>query len=48
MDAAAAIRERLFDAGNVTPDGIADVDTAILRGDGLSSQQTDYHRVSAP
>jgi DNA-3-methyladenine glycosylase II len=44
MDAAAAIRERLFDAVEVTPEGIADADPAVLRDAGLSSQKTDYVR----
>lgn len=44
MDAAAAIRERLFDAVDVTPEGIAGADAAVLRDAGLSSQKTDYVR----
>jgi DNA-3-methyladenine glycosylase II len=44
MDAAAAIRERLFDAVEVTPDGVAGADPDVLRDAGLSSQKTDYVR----
>jgi DNA-3-methyladenine glycosylase II len=41
MDAAAAIRERLFDAVDVTPESIAGADSDVLRDAGLSSQKTD-------
>jgi len=44
MDAAAAIRERLFDAVEVTPAGVAGADPDVLRDAGLSSQKTDYVR----
>jgi DNA-3-methyladenine glycosylase II len=44
MDAAAAIEERLFDAVDVTPDGVADADPDVLRDAGLSEQKTDYVR----
>jgi DNA-3-methyladenine glycosylase II len=44
MDAAAAIRERLFDAVEVTPEGVASADPEVLRDAGLSSQKTDYVR----
>lgn len=44
MDAAAAIRERLFDAVDVTPEGVAGADPEVLRDAGLSSQKTDYVR----
>ncbi|WP_353633910.1 DNA-3-methyladenine glycosylase [Halobacterium sp. NMX12-1] len=44
MDAAAAIRERLFDAVEVTPEGVAGADPEVLRDAGLSSQKTDYVR----
>ena len=44
MDAAAAIRERLFDAVDVTPEAIAAVDPAVLRDAGLSTQKTEYVR----
>ena len=42
MDAADAIESRLFDAVDVTPDGIAGADPELLRDAGLSSQKTDY------
>ncbi|MDL0139927.1 DNA-3-methyladenine glycosylase [Halobacterium salinarum] len=41
-DAAATIRERVFDAVDVTPAGIAAADPAVLRDAGLSRQKTDY------
>jgi len=44
MDAAAAIRERLFDAVEVTPAGVASADPETLRDAGLSAQKTDYVR----
>ncbi|UHH14514.1 DNA-3-methyladenine glycosylase 2 family protein [Halobacterium litoreum] len=44
MDAAAAIRERLFDAVEVTPAGVASADPETLRDAGLSTQKTDYVR----
>jgi DNA-3-methyladenine glycosylase II len=44
MDAAAAIRERLFEAVDVTPEGVAGADPEVLRDAGLSSQKTDYVR----
>ena len=44
MDAAAAIRERLFDAVDVTPESVAGADPDVLRDAGLSSQKTDYVR----
>lgn len=42
MDAAAAIRGRLFDAIEVTPAGIRAVDDAVLREAGLSRQKIRY------
>jgi DNA-3-methyladenine glycosylase II len=44
MDAAAAIRERLFDSVAVTPEGVAGADPAVLRDAGLSGQKTEYVR----
>ena len=43
-DAAAAIRERLFDAVDITPGGILDADPATLREAGLSEAKTEYVR----
>ncbi|MDG5776039.1 DNA-3-methyladenine glycosylase 2 family protein [Haloarculaceae archaeon H-GB2-1] len=42
MASAAATRERLFDAVEVTPDGILAADTEVLRNAGLSRQKTRY------
>jgi len=44
MESAAAVRERLFDAVEVTPDGIRDADPATLRDAGLSEAKTRYVR----
>jgi DNA-3-methyladenine glycosylase II len=44
MDAAAAIRERLFDAVDATPEAMAAADPAVLRDAGLSSQKVEYVR----
>ena len=46
-DAAAAIRERLFDAVAVTPEGVAAADPETLREAGLSEQKTRYVRAAA-
>ncbi|WP_436901974.1 DNA-3-methyladenine glycosylase family protein [Halovenus halobia] len=43
-DAAAAIRERLFDAVEVTPEGVLDADPETLRDAGLSEAKTEYVR----
>ncbi|GAA0644084.1 DNA-3-methyladenine glycosylase family protein [Salarchaeum japonicum] len=42
MASAAATRERLFDAVEVTPAGIREADDAVLRDAGLSRQKTRY------
>jgi DNA-3-methyladenine glycosylase II len=42
MASAAATRERLFDAVDVTPAGIIDADDDVLRDVGLSRQKTRY------
>lgn len=42
MAAADSIRESLFDAVEVTPEGILDADDETLRGAGLSKQKTRY------
>ena len=42
MASAAATRERLFDAVDVTPTGIRDTDDEVLRDAGLSRQKTRY------
>jgi DNA-3-methyladenine glycosylase II len=42
MASAAATRERLFDAVEVTPRGILDADDDVLRDVGLSRQKTRY------
>jgi len=42
MESAAATRERLFDAIEVTPEGVLDADDEILRDAGLSRQKTGY------
>jgi DNA-3-methyladenine glycosylase II len=47
MDAAAAIRERLFDRVEITPGGILDADPATLREAGLSEAKTEYVRHAA-
>jgi len=44
MASAAATRERLFDAVEVTPEGILAADEASLRDAGLSRQKTRYVR----
>ena len=42
MEAAAAIRERLFDAVRVTPEGIRAADRETLHDAGLSEAKVDY------
>jgi DNA-3-methyladenine glycosylase II len=42
MASAAATRERLFDAVEVTPEGIREADDEILKDAGLSRQKTRY------
>lgn len=44
MASAAAIRERLFEAVEVTPAGVLEADPGVLREAGLSSQKTEYVR----
>ena len=47
MASAAATRERLFDAVEVTPEGVLAADEATLRDAGLSRQKTRYVRAVA-
>lgn len=47
MHAAAAIRGRLFEAVEVTPEGVLAADEATLRDAGLSSQKARYLRTTA-
>lgn len=47
MDAAAAIRERLFDRIAVTPEGVLAADERILRDAGVSSAKVEYLRTLA-
>lgn len=47
MDAAAAIRERLFDAVTVTPAGILAADDQTLQDAGLSAAKTAYVKAVA-
>lgn len=47
MDAAAAIRERLFEAVNITPAGILAADPETLQNAGLSEAKTEYVRAVA-
>jgi len=42
MASAAATRERLFDAVDVTPEGIREADDDVLKDAGLSRQKTRY------
>ena len=44
MASAAATRERLFEAVEVTPEGILAADPEVLRDAGLSRQKTEYVR----
>ena len=43
-DAAASIRERLYDAVEIEPSAILQADESTLRNAGLSQQKTDYVR----
>jgi DNA-3-methyladenine glycosylase II len=47
MAAAAAIRERVFDAIEVTPAGVLAADTQVLRDAGLSAAKVEYARAVA-
>jgi DNA-3-methyladenine glycosylase II len=47
MDAAAAIRERLFDRVPVTPAGILEADEAAMRDAGVSAAKVEYLRALA-
>jgi DNA-3-methyladenine glycosylase II len=47
IDAAAAIRERLFDAVEVTPEAIVEADRATLHDAGLSEAKADYVKSAA-
>lgn len=47
MDAAAAIRERLFEQVEVTPAGILDADPAAMQDAGVSEAKTEYLRALA-
>ncbi|ELZ24973.1 DNA N-glycosylase / DNA lyase [Halosimplex carlsbadense 2-9-1] len=47
MDAAAAIRERLFEAVEVTPEAIVEADYATLHEAGLSEAKADYAKSAA-
>lgn len=47
MDAAAAIRERLFDAIEVTPQGVLAADRQVLLDAGCSGSKADYLRNAA-
>ncbi|QPV62609.1 DNA-3-methyladenine glycosylase 2 family protein [Halosimplex litoreum] len=47
MDAAAAIRERLFDAVEVTPESVVEADHAELHDAGLSEAKADYAKSAA-
>ncbi|PSQ57125.1 MAG: DNA-3-methyladenine glycosylase 2 family protein, partial [Halobacteriales archaeon SW_9_67_25] len=47
MASAAATRKRLFDAVDVTPDGVLAADEETLRDAGLSRQKTRYVRAAA-
>jgi DNA-3-methyladenine glycosylase II len=42
VSSAAAIRERLFDAVEITPDGIRAAETSTLRDAGLSASKAEY------
>ena len=46
-EAAAAIRERLFERVEVTPAGLLAADTDVLRDAGLSAAKTEYVRAAA-
>jgi DNA-3-methyladenine glycosylase II len=47
MDAAAAIRERLFDAAEITPSGVLAADAATMREAGLSEAKVEYVTAAA-
>jgi DNA-3-methyladenine glycosylase II len=47
MDAAAAIRERLFEAVEPTPEGILAAEDGLLRDAGLSAAKAEYARALA-
>jgi len=47
MDAAAAIRDRLFDAIEVTPEGVQAADPDRLRDAGLSAAKVEYVNAAA-
>ena len=47
MDAAAAIRERLFDSFTITPSAMLDADSTALRDVGLSEAKVEYVKASA-
>jgi DNA-3-methyladenine glycosylase II len=47
MDAAAAIRDRLFDRVEVTPEGVLAADEETLRAAGLSAAKVEYVRALA-
>ncbi|PSQ03196.1 DNA-3-methyladenine glycosylase 2 family protein [Halobacteriales archaeon QS_4_69_31] len=47
MEAAAAIRERLFERVEVTPEAVLAADRELLRDAGLSAAKTDYVRSTA-
>jgi len=44
MASAAAVRQRLFDAVEMTPEGVLAVDPQVLRDAGLSGAKTEYVR----
>jgi len=46
-EAARTIREQLFDAVEITPDGVRAAETETLRDAGLSSQKVEYVRAAA-
>ncbi len=46
-EAARTIRERLFDAVEITPDGVREAETQTLRDAGLSPQKVEYVRAAA-
>lgn len=47
MDAAAAIRERLFEGFEVTPEAMLDAEPAVLADVGLSAAKVDYVKATA-
>jgi DNA-3-methyladenine glycosylase II len=46
-EAARTIRERLFDAVEITPNGVRETDTETMREAGLSAQKVEYVRAAA-